>query len=137
MNIPITTPALLFPAIAILMLGYVNRSLGAATVIRNFRKDYDSGYIHPQLTEQIEFLSKRIRLFQMMLGLAATALLAACASMFLIYQDFNRAGSIAFGLSLIFMIFSLILSLYETSLSNKSLNIEIDDMLLREKRAKK
>lgn len=114
------------------MLGYVNRSLGAATVIRNFRKDYDGGYVHPNITAQLKVLKARIGLFQVMLAVAATALLAACASMFLIYLEYAWAGNMAFGLSLIFMIVSLILSLYETSLSNKSLNIEINDILKKE-----
>jgi hypothetical protein len=54
----INTPALLFPAIAILTLGYVNRYLGTAGVIRNLKKDYDSGYVHSSITVQLAILKK-------------------------------------------------------------------------------
>jgi hypothetical protein len=136
MEITLTTPALLFPAIAILMLGYVNRYVGAAVVIRTFKKDYDSGYKHTNLVKQLTVLKKRIELFRAMLSSGAAALMLACLSMFLIFSNFQGAGAVTFGLSLVAMIYSTLLSLYETSLSNKSLLIEIDDVVKKEKEAK-
>jgi hypothetical protein len=135
MEIPLTTPALLFPAIAILMLGYVNRYLGIAGVIRSFKKDYDSGYIHVDVVEQLKILKKRIELSRLMLTLGVVALMSACVSMFLIFADY-AFGEAAFGLSIITMILSLFVSLYETSLSNKSLFIEIDDIFAKEQKSK-
>ncbi|HSH31150.1 MAG TPA: DUF2721 domain-containing protein, partial [Candidatus Saccharimonadales bacterium] len=67
MDIELSTPALLFPAIAILMLGYINRYLGTANVIRTFKKDYDSGYIHTDITKQLTILRKRINMSRHML----------------------------------------------------------------------
>lgn len=132
MSIPITTPALLFPAIAILMLGYVNRYLGTASVIRALKKDYDTGYKRVNVVAQLKILQKRIELSRYMLEIGATALLAACLSMFLIFAEQQRGGEIAFGVSLITMILSLFLSFYETLLSNKSLQIEIEDVYKQE-----
>jgi len=132
MSIPITTPALLFPAIAILMLGYVNRYLGTASVIRALKKDYDTGYKRVNVVAQLKILQKRIELSRYMLEIGATALLAACLSMFLIFAEQQRGGEIAFGVSLIAMILSLFLSFYETLLSNKSLQIEIEDVYKQE-----
>ncbi len=132
MSVPITTPALLFPAIAILMLGYVNRYLGTASVIRALKKDYDTGYKRVNVVAQLKILQKRIELSRYMLEIGATALLAACLSMFLIFAEQQRGGEIAFGMSLIAMILSLFLSFYETSLSNKSLQIEIEDVYKQE-----
>jgi len=137
MNITLTVPALLFPAIAILMLGYVNRYLGAAGVIRTFKKDYDTGYKHTSIVQQLEILRKRIELSRRMLILASSALLLACLSMFLIFEDQQQGGKISFGLSLLAMIVSILFSLYETSLSNKSLTIEIDDVIEKEKAKKR
>ena len=132
MEIPLTTPALLFPAIAILMLGYVNRYLGIANVIRNFKKDYDSGYVHVDVVAQLKILKKRIELSRIMLTCGVIALMSACLSMFLIFADY-AFGELAFGFSIIAMIASLLISLYETSLSNKSLVIEINDIFTKEK----
>lgn len=132
MTLTLNEPALIFPAIAILMLGYINRYIGTAGVIRTFKKDYDSGYKHNNLTKQLDILKKRIELSRLMLTSASSALLFACLSMYLIFQDMQDAGQIIFGLSLIAMIISLIFSLYETSLSNKSLLIEVSDVIKKE-----
>ncbi len=132
MDIPITTPALLFPAIAILMLGYVNRYLGTASLIRSFKKDYDSGYKHTKIVDQLKILKKRIELSRYMLTLGALSLMLACLSMFLIFAKQQHIGNFVFGLSILGMIVSLFVSLYETTLSNKSLIIEINDIYNRE-----
>lgn len=132
MEITLTTPALLFPAIAILMLGYVNRYLGTASVIRTFKKDYDAGYKHIEVVSQINILKKRIELSRQMLTAGILALLFACLSMFLIFAGLQLAGIVIFSLSLIAMIISMFISLYETSLSNKALLIEVNDILKKE-----
>ena len=136
MEISLTVPALLFPAIAILMLGYINRYIGTAGVIRNFKKDYDSGYKHTDIAAQLRILRKRIELSRGMITFAATALLFACLSMFLIFEGTQAGGKVSFGAALVAMILSICVSLYETFLSNKSLNLEIDNILLKEKSKK-
>lgn len=133
MEMDLTTPALLFPAIAILMLGYVNRFVSAAAVIRTFKKDYDTGYVHVDVTKQISIMAKRIQLFKGMVFVAALALLLACLSMSLIFKDLQEFGKLVFACSIAAMILSILLSLYETTLSNKSLFIEINDILAKEK----
>jgi Protein of unknown function (DUF2721) len=133
MEINLTVPALLFPALAILMLGYVNRYVSLAGVIRSFKKDYDSKYIHTNLLEQLNILKKRIELLKYVLLSAMTALILACLSMFFIFINMQDAGKIVLGLSLLVMITSILISISETSLSNKSLIIEIDDIVMKEK----
>ena len=132
MNIPISTPALLFPAIAILMLGYINRYLGTASLIRTVKKDYDTGYKRVKIVTQIKILKRRVELSRYMLETGALAMLLACLSMFLIFAERQNWGDAVFGLSLLAMIVSLLLSFYETALSNKSLLIEVEDILKRE-----
>lgn len=129
----LTIPALLFPAIAILMLGYVNRYVSAASVVRTFKKDYDSGYKHVDVTKQITIMGQRLQLFKAMVFSAASALLFACLSMFLVFKDLQEVGKFTFGLAIVAMIVSIVFSLYETTLSNKSLMVEIDDILKKEK----
>ena len=133
MELSINTPALLFPAIAILTLGYVNRYLGIAGVIRTFKKDYDTGYTHTEIVTQLTILKKRIQLARNMVGIAIGALMLACLSMFFVFVEWNTASVIVFASSVIAMILSMTFSLYETKLSNRSLLIEIHDILEREK----
>ncbi len=132
MEVTLTTPALLFPAIAILMLGWVNRYLGTANVIRTFKKDYDTGYARTEIVSQLNVLKKRIELSRYMMTFGVIALILACMSMFLIFANLQQAGKITFGLSILGMIVSMFLSLYETSLSNKALILEIDDVIDKE-----
>lgn len=133
MDIPITTPALLFPAIAILMLGFVNRYQGTANLIRLIKKDYDTGYKRVDIINQLRILAKRIELSRYMLTMGSLALMLACLSMFFIFIDQQSIGNKVFGLSIAAMVTSILVSLYETSLSNKSLQIEIEDIFKKEK----
>ncbi len=133
MDIPITTPALLFPAIAILMLGFVNRYQGTANLIRTIKKDYDTGYKRIDIVNQLHVLTERIELSRYMLMIGSVSLILACLSMFFIFLDQQNLGNKVFGLSIAAMITSILISLYETSLSNKSLMIEIDDIFKKEK----
>ncbi|MDQ5886605.1 MAG: hypothetical protein QG628_1002 [Patescibacteria group bacterium] len=128
----LSTPALLFPAIAILTLGYINRYIGIANVIRTFAKDYYTGHEHVALTKQLKILKKRIEITRFMLTFAAIALILACASMLFIFLGDIGIGELFFGFSLACMILSLVASLSETFLSNRSLIIEIDDILDKE-----
>jgi len=132
MILDLSTPALLFPAIAILMLGFVNRYVSVAGVIRTFRKDYDKGYKHVNLVAQLHILQERIMLLRVAMAFSAVALMLACLSMLCIYTTNITPAKLAFALSLACMVIALVTSLFETKLSNGSLNIEIDDMLRKE-----
>lgn len=132
MELPIATPALLFPAIAILTLGYVNRYLGIAGVIRTFKKDYDTGYTRAEIVAQLTILRKRVEIARHMISIAIGALMMACLSMFFIFIEQNAVGTVVFGASVLAMILSMMFSLYETRLSNRSLLIEISDILEKE-----
>ncbi len=136
MNLELSAPALLFPAIAILMLGFINRYVGAATVVRNFAKDYDSNYKHTHVTEQLLIMRKRLTLFQSMISCASVALLLACLSMYLIFAEQNHAGKVSFGASLVAMMTSISIAIYETVLSNRSLNIEIQNIINKEAKSR-
>lgn len=132
MDLPLTTPALLFPAIAILMLGYINRYQGTASLIRAIKKDYDQGYLRIKIVQQIKILRKRIELLRYMLEIGALSLILACLAMFLIFEGLQTWSQVTFGASLLTMVISLCISLYETALSNKSLLIEVDDVINKE-----
>ena len=67
MQISINTPALLFPAITLLMLAYTNRFLAMATLIRNLNAKYKLGQENgAHIKEQVKNLRRRLTLIKQM-----------------------------------------------------------------------
>ena len=127
MSLDLTTPALLFPAISLLLLAYSNRFLAIASLIRSLHKKYneDPGSV---LYGQIENLRRRINLIKTMQIWGVGSLFLCVACMFLLYVDYGTAGSVIFGISLIMLMVSLWQSIMELSISNNALNLELSDM---------
>ena len=65
----LTTPALLFPAISLLLLAYTNRFLVTAQLIRQLHVKYQDG-ARDEVTRQISNLRKRVLLIQRMQAMA-------------------------------------------------------------------
>ncbi|MGL4476609.1 MAG: DUF2721 domain-containing protein [Shewanella sp.] len=119
----LTTPALLFPAISLLLLAYTNRFFSLAALIRNL----SSGKV-PVQDAQIKNFRQRISLIRRMQesGVVSFALCVLC--MMMIYLGFNKSGSLVFGASLLLLLYSLILSVVEIRISVDALNIHLKDM---------
>ena len=127
MEISLTTPALLFPAISLLLLAYTNRFLTIAGLIRNLYKQYKTEPNH-NIKAQIANLKKRVSLIKNMQLFGIVSLLLCVVSMFALYESWINIGSIIFGISLVLLMISLILSIIEIQISVKALNIQISDM---------
>jgi uncharacterized Tic20 family protein len=129
MEISLNTPALLFPAITLLMLAYTNRFLALATLIRNLHAKYK---LHQEeqtlIREQIKNLSRRLNLIRQMQITGIFSFFLCVLSMLLVYFQVNNWAAITFGASLFSLLFSLALSLSEISISTKALEIELKDM---------
>ena len=123
MHVSLTTPALLFPAISLLLLAYTNRFFALAALIRQL-----SNGDKPVHQDQIKNLSQRIRIIRRMqeAGVSSFALCVLC--MIFIYIGFNKTGSIIFGASLLLLLYPLILSDIEIRISVDALNIHIKEM---------
>ncbi|AEH13039.1 hypothetical protein Sbal117_1275 [Shewanella baltica OS117] len=123
MHVSLTTPALLFPAISLLLLAYTNRFFALAALIRNL-----SSGEKPVHKDQIKNLSQRITIIRRMqeAGVSSFALCVLC--MIFIYVGFNKTGSVIFGASLLLLLYSLILSVIEIRISVDALNIHIKEM---------
>ncbi|AAN54385.2 DUF2721 domain-containing protein [Shewanella oneidensis MR-1] len=123
MHVSLTTPALLFPAISLLLLAYTNRFFALAALIRQL-----SSGDKPVHQDQIKNLSQRIRIIRRMqeAGVSSFALCVLC--MIFIYIGLNKTGSIIFGASLLLLLYSLILSVIEIRISVDALNIHIKEM---------
>ncbi|MFN6379531.1 MAG: DUF2721 domain-containing protein [Flavobacteriales bacterium] len=130
MDITINTPALLFPAISLIMLAFTNRFLALANVIRNLHDRYKNkdGSTNPLILAQIRNLRYRLRLIKNMQILGVISFLLAIVAMYLIYVQNMSAARFIFASSLFTFIVSLSLSLLELLSSTKSLEIELSDM---------
>ncbi|HEU4603788.1 MAG TPA: DUF2721 domain-containing protein [Steroidobacteraceae bacterium] len=123
----LTTPALLFPAISLLLLAYTNRFLTLATIIRQLHPG--EGKAPTELArKQIAGLRYRVSLIRHMQTCGVVSFLLCAVSMFAIFIEADTAGQILFGLSLLLLTVSLILSLIEVLLSTNALSIVLDDM---------
>lgn len=121
-----TTPALLFPAISLLMLAYTNRFLGLANLVRTL---YSSAPKHDAKTlAQIRNLSLRIKLIRQMQLFGATSILFCVLVMIAIFFHFQMLAMILFVISLLLFVMSLILSAVEIHLSVNALNILLSDL---------
>lgn len=127
MDISLTTPALLFPAISLLMLAYTNRFIVLAQLARDLHERYTSSGDN-NLLHQIKNLKKRIGIIKNMQILGATSFFACVVCMFLIFLNFIIAADIVFALSLLLLLGSLGLMIQELLLSIKALDIQLSDI---------
>jgi hypothetical protein len=128
MEISINTPALLFPAISLLMLAYTNRFLGLAGLIRNLHASYKDHADKKGVLQQIKNLRLRLNLIRLMQLFGVISLCLCVLSMFFVYEQLNMWADFLFACSLVAMLVSLFLSLYEIQISTRALEIELSDM---------
>lgn len=126
-DISLTTPALLFPAISLLLLAYTNRFLALASLIRKLHDDYQS-YPNQLIIGQIKNLRNRVILIRNMQALGIASLLLCVLCMFLIFAEEFLVGKIIFGISLVLLMASLALSIREIQISVKALNIQLSTL---------
>jgi hypothetical protein len=125
----INTPALLFPAITLLMLAYTNRFLALSTLIRNLHSKYKQGLEDPQVLHgQIKNLKRRMTLIKQMQASGVLSFFFCVLCMFFFYLQHEVFAYAIFGISLVLLLISLALSLNEILLSTKALEIELGDM---------
>jgi len=125
MILDISTPALLFPAISLLLLAYTNRFLTTGQLIRGLSKNSNKGKVE-QVTRQIFNLKKRIELIKWMQLFGAASLLLCTFSMFFLFLQYDYYGKVVFVLSLLAMCMSLIITIIEIAISSIALNIELE-----------
>lgn len=128
----VNTPALLFPAITLLMLAYTNRFLALSTLIRNLHGKYKQGLEDgQQLKHQIANLKKRMVFIRRMQALGILSFFTCVLCMFLLFVGYTNWASIFFGISLVLLLVSLVFSFSEILISTRALEIELSDMEAR------
>lgn len=128
MELSITTPALLFPAISLLMLAYTNRFLAIANLIRSLHSKYKQFPDEKHIITQIKSLRVRIRLIRSMQAFGVLSFLFCVICMFTIFRGWTDASFVVFGISICCFIVSLITSLVEITLSMRALEVELSDI---------
>ena len=127
MQIDLSTPALLFSTISLLLLAYTNRFLGLASIIRKLHADH-SEKPNESYVEEIRNLRRRVYLIRDMQTLGVCSLLACTVCMGALFMGWLAVGKLIFGASLVLMAGSLALSLIEIRMSVGALDVHLKDM---------
>ncbi len=126
MDISLTTRAWLFPTVSLLMLGYTNRFMTLANIIRNlhakYKADQDEGWLG-----QIANLRYRVYLIRNMQILGVLSLLFCVLSIFALFAGWAAGGQCSFAIAFILMIIPMLISLSELQVSEGA-----PDLLLME-----
>ncbi|WKN42917.1 DUF2721 domain-containing protein [Tunicatimonas pelagia] len=126
-ELTLTTPALLFPAISLLLLAYTNRFLAIAALIRQLHSQYSENH-DGRVRGQIENLRKRVILTRNMQSLGIMSLFLCVLCMFLLFAEEYEIGKWVFGISLLLLLASLGLSVREIQISTNALGLQLSDM---------
>ena len=128
MDITLNTPALLFPAISLLLLAYTNRFLAIANVVRKLHDDYSQHKNEEMAIRQIRSLRKRLGYIRLMQGAGVFSFLLCVVCMYSIYNGWMGVAKYIFAASLLSLLFSLFCSLVEIFQSLNALEVLIQDL---------
>jgi len=128
MEITFNTPALLFPAISLLLLAYTNRFLALANLVRRLHDEYKRGEKGAGIIYQIQSLRRRLILVRYMQGLGVFSFVCCVVTMYSIYSEWQGAAKYIFAVSLLSLLTSLIISLIEIAQSTKAIEVELSDI---------
>lgn len=126
MQLTLTTPALIFSTISLLLLAYTSRFIALANLIRSLHNQASQELSRVDiLMPQIENLKIRVKIIKNMQLIGIISLFFCVFSMFLIFLQQIVLAEFAFAGSLILLMISLFLSAIEINISVKALNIEL------------
>lgn len=131
MELSFNTPALLFPAISLLLLAYTNRFVALSNLVRALHREYKEVKDEAEarlLVPQIRNLRRRINFIRYMQGCGVFSFLLCVVCMYSIYNGWLQAASYVFAASLLSLLASLAFSLIEIIASTNALALELSDM---------
>ena len=126
-DLPLTTPALLFPAISLLLLAYTNRFLTLANLVRSLGDRYSTTH-EEHVAGQIANLRHRLHLIRNMQAFGVSSFFFCVLGMILLYIGQETAGALIFGAALLLLLVSLALSWREVQISIDALTLELHDI---------
>lgn len=128
MELSVNIPALLFPAISLIMLAYTNRFLALSNRVRMLHEKYQLIEQRHIIFGQIKNLKYRIKLIQNMQTYGVATLLSSILCMFFIFIEYQAVAKFIFAVSLVTFSISIFLSFIEIRLSTKAIELELSDM---------
>ncbi len=130
MKLTLTTPALIFSTISLLLLAYTNRFMGVAALIRSLHdRAKEAGEKDVIIGSQISTLKRRVILIRNMQLLAILSLFFCVFSMSMLFFGKNLAGEIIFAVGLFLLMISLLLSAIEIIISVHALSIQLSECI--------
>jgi hypothetical protein len=127
MELTLTTPALLFPAISLLLLAYSGRFLALASLMRELYARYKT-QPDAKIKGQLANLRYRIVIIRNMQIFGVASFFGCVLCMFLLFAGQPLPGTWVFGTSLILLLISLGLSLREIQVSIDALTLQVQDL---------
>jgi Protein of unknown function (DUF2721) len=127
-DININTPALLFPAITLLMLAYTNRFLSLASLVRKLHSEYIKGGREKNILSQIKNIRSRLNLIRYMQGFGILSFFCCVLCMYIIFRGMMGLAHVIFAFSLLFLLTSIVLSLIEINKSTRAIELELSDI---------
>ncbi len=133
MDITLTTPALIFPTVSLLMVAYTNRFNALGARIRSLGKEYREKP-DEHLVAQIKILRKRVALIRNMQACGLISLFTCVLCIFTLISGLMVVSKLTFAFSLVMMLISLTISLKEVLISVTALDLELNTMLNQKKK---
>jgi Zn-dependent membrane protease YugP len=127
MTLDLTTPALLFPAISLLLLAFTNRFLALAALIRELHARYQDEPDEITL-RQLSSLRYRVILIRNMQAFGVASILLCTLCMLVLFAGWTEIGQWIFAASLTFMVISLAISFREIQISVDALEMRLSDI---------
>lgn len=127
MELTLTSPTVLFPAISLLFLAYTNRFLHLSALVRKLHSDWLLGH-EPAVRAQVDNLRRRIELIRWCQAVGLFSLIGCLASLLSLLIDQTVPALWLFILSAFAMAASLMLALWEVIISGGALNIYLNQM---------
>ena len=127
MDLTLTTPALIFPTVSLVLLAYTNRFLAVANLIRKLADDYGKRE-DKRVADQIRNLKMRLRLIRDMQLFSIISLFLSVLCMFFLFNGEALIAKYIFGISLLTLLVSLGISMREIYISTRALSIQLSNI---------
>ena len=122
-------PALLFPAIPLMMIVFGNRYSSLSKLIRDLHdRVLKEDEVRDKFTEQIKLLTDRLFLVKSMQTLAGLAFIANLLTIFFRYLNVPSVAFSLFGVATILLSASILLFVIEIQKSSSALSQHISDL---------
>lgn len=128
MELTISTPALLFSTVSLMIIAFTNRYLAIASLIRELHDKLRKEPNEENYLAQIKILHKRVYLIRNIQVIIVSSLLLSCLCIMCIYLQEQQIARTLFFLALLMQILALCLSVWEIYMSIHALKIELSDI---------